>query len=98
MNGTLTRNSPTCQQMVEDVKTKLRKSQLEPSACWVTSSGSSINTEFFIFLQEREEKPIAVVWLGARVVTQEQRENLVRPFLEEEVRARIKGLNGEGSR
>ena len=34
---------------------------------------------------------------GARVVTQEKREILVRPFLEKEVRAAIKGLNGERS-
>ena len=34
---------------------------------------------------------------GARVVTQERREILVRPFSEEEVRAAIKGLNGVGS-
>ena len=34
---------------------------------------------------------------GARVMTQDQQMNLVWPFSEEEVRAKIKELNGEGS-
>ena len=60
--------------------------------------GQALTQNFLSFSKKGKRNQSKWCGRGARVVTQEQRENLVRPFLEEEVRAKIKGLNGEGSK
>ena len=59
--------------------------------------GQALAEHFRSFSKKWKRNPWKWCGQGARVVTQEQLEILVRPFLEEEVQAAIKGLNGEGS-